>query len=85
MTQYKALICIKEHNEETLIVETPTHHYQAVHDTRGLSDWNVHCDEDPSLSQGVWIKTKDGVVQFILEHIGLIEDGEYERNGDPYT
>jgi hypothetical protein len=87
MTQ---IISIFEPGENEIRVQvstkTDTKKYRATRDAQGLGDWNVSAEYDGGrLSQGVWVETKNGAIQLILETIDVIEDGDYERSGDPYS
>lgn len=55
--------------------------YDACYDEY-TGDWLVASDSEGDITVQVWLRTRDGAIQYILQRLGVIEEGTYERAPD---
>lgn len=52
--------------------------YDIVHD-EATGDWLVATDDEGDVPVHTWVTSRDGGIRYVLERVGLIADGDYER------
>lgn len=76
------IVNIVEHDEGLVtIFAEGDRTYDAIYDEY-TGDWLVTSESEGDIPVQVWLLSKNGAIQYILERVGLIEDGDYEQAPD---
>lgn len=76
------VVSIYHESEDLVTIKTGDGRtYDACHD-EVTGDWLVATSDEGDIGLSIWLRSRDGAIQYILERLGIIENASYDRAPD---